>query len=669
MTKDTSIFQRAVTAAKFLVKGGISGAWVTVLGGGSSGSNYNVSEGSKAMTRSAILAACIGRWGIEYPQVRMVVKNRKGEPDYEHAFMRIIDKPNELMDQSEFLAIISIYRCLTGTAYIHKLRNLIGTCVGYEPMHAYELVKGYDTPGVHTHYTFTSSTGMRKRVPLEDVVAMPWVVRNPADVSTGLSPLQSCWSEHVAYAAINEFVAQFISNGAVPGTAFIAKGDFAGDEDDKKKFKEDLQYRYGLKSGGVGGSILLEGDFDVKRISANLSELALEGLRDTPEANICMAFFVPPELIGVNVGLQNSTYSNKKEARRGFAENILSPMWENDASRLTKILTDDFKGTDGWYVEPDLSRVAALKEDEDKRLDRAMKGFEKNLFYRDQALAIAGYSPEDNAKVYAVDLLKPATPIGKALHGQPRVKSVEERDALWKSLDDDRMKHVKALSKALAKGVETLKASVINSAKSAVGAKRDPRPPTDAELRRIFLEGTEEERTNMAKEMMARAVKDADFDPDEIKSWLDGVVDESVAASANNITKAYGTMRDEIVEVVKANAGKTKEEIEAALSEYFEILGNRIATIAQTTATNATTVAQQGAWKNINKRREDKKVIKQMWLSMRDGKVRTDHAARDGETFEIGEELDGTLGPGLGTEPSDVINCRCVLTPITETKG
>jgi phage portal protein BeeE len=339
VTKDTTIFQRAAIAAKFLIKGGISGSMITMFGGSSAASRYNVTDGSKAVTSSAVIAACIGRWGIEYPQVRMVVKNRKGEPDYSHPFMSIMAKPNELMDESEFYALISIYRCLTGTAYIHKLRNLVGNVVGYEPMHAYELVKGYDMPGVHTHYTFTNAIGERKRVPIENVVAMPWVVRNPADVSMGVSPLQTCWSQHVAYDAIDQFVAQFISNGAVPGTAFIAKGDFGGTDEDKKKFKDDLQYRYGLKSGGVGGSILLEGDFDVKRISANLGELALNGLRETPEANITAAFFVPPELVGVNVGLQNSTYSNKKEARRGFCENILLPMWENDASRFGKILT------------------------------------------------------------------------------------------------------------------------------------------------------------------------------------------------------------------------------------------------------------------------------------------------------------------------------------------
>lgn len=663
----SKIIHRVAQAARVLVGKGVTGSWLSI---GTGGGTYSPVEGAQSIGKSAILAICIGAWGLEYPQVRMVVHDRKGQPQYDHPFMEILSRPNDYMDESEFYTIKALYSVWTGTPYIHKLRGQAGQLVGLDMRSAVEITEELSaTTGELIGYIFTNHHGEREPVALTDIVAMPWFVRDPANVRLGLSPMMSCFTERRTYDIVNDFVYQFLRNGAVPGTAIVAKDGLEGTEDDKEKFKERLFRKFGLSNGGVGGTILLEGDFDIKRMSANLQELALDGLRTTPEANICATFRVPVELVGVQTGLQNSSYNNKKEARRGFVENTLMPMWASDASRLTRILREEYKNTMGWFVQPDLSQVAALREDEDKRLERALKGFEKNLFYRDQALAIAGYPPEDKAKVYSVDLIKPTTPIGKASQDKAHVKSVEDLDALWKSLDDDRMKHVKALSKALAKGVEILKASVINSAKSAVGAKQDPKPPTDAELKRIFLEGTEEERTNMASEMMRRAAKDADFDPDEIKSWLEGTVDESVAASADKITKSYGTMRDEIVEVVKANAGKTKEEIAAALNDYFEILGNRIATIAQTTATNATTVAQQGAWKRINDRRGDKKIIKQMWLSMRDGKVRTDHAARDGETFEIGEELDGTLGPGLSGVAGDDINCRCVLTPITETKG
>jgi HK97 family phage portal protein len=656
-----SLARRASRAARAFFGKGITGAWV--VGSSVDLPGFNTTKAYQTIEKSAILAMCIGRWGLEYPQVRMVVKDEKGKPQYDHAMQKLIYRPNEAMDQSELYVHLAMYRLFTGTAFIHILRNKTGNMVGLKPRHGHEISKRRDSTRKQIGWWFTDQRGQRTEVPMEDIVVMPWIVRNPNDVTLGLSPLQSCWPELTTYDIVSKFINQFIQNGAAPGTALIAKDGIEGSEDDKEKVHEDLAAKYTISRNGVGKMMLLEGDFDLKQFGSNLKDLALDGLRDTPEANIAGAFFVPPELIGLKVGLTNSTYSNKKEARKGFVENTLVPMWENDASRLGAILEQEFELSE-WYVEADLSRVAALKEDEEKRHTRVLSGFEKNLYYRDQALAMLGEEPVDNAKVYAIDLLQQPLPVGKS-DPKPRVKAGIDYDAMWKSLDDEKMVHVKAIEKALKKQMGVVVDIILSTAKG-VGVKRDAKLPSDEELIKIFTEGTEEERLAMATAMMKRAVADADFDFDEIEGWLSGVLDGAAATSAQKISESHGTIRDQLQNIVAENAEATFDELKAALLKYVDDFDAK--RIAQTTVTTTTSVAQQESWLSINDRRKDKKTIEQMWLSERDGKVRPKHALRDGKQAPIGEEIEGSKGPGLSGTASDDINCRCVLIPVTVPK-
>jgi HK97 family phage portal protein len=611
---------------------------------------------------------CIAKWGTEFPQVKFTLHNDKGEPQYNHAFARILSAPNPEMDWTEFQLISAMYRLLTGTTFVQVLRNKTGNMIGLMPRHAREIEKNI-VSGTHVGYWHQSPTGQREPIKLEDMISIPWMFRSPQDIRVGVAPLESCWTQFGTYDSLDRFVFQFISNGAVPGVAIIAKDGIEGTDEDKDKLKQDLSHNYGLSGGNVGKAILLEGDFDVKQLSTTLKDLALDGLRDTPEANICGAFCVPPQLIGANVGIKSSIYSNMKEARRGFVENTLVPIWEYDASRLSLLLEREY-GLSGWYLQPDTSRVAALKEDEALRNDRAVKNFQANLFSRDQALAYIGEEPVDGAPVYFIDLQRQTIPVGKSGLGVA-TKSAEEMDGLWKSLDDAKMDHVKQLSERLQKQAKVMIDEMLSSAKSGVGVKKkEPKIPSDEDLKRIFLEGTDKERKSLVASMIKRAAEDAGFNFGDVESWLDGVTQTAAGESAEKISESYGTIRKDLQNIVAASGDATFDELKAALDEYLEKFPGSAARIAQTTVTTTTSVAQQETWTKINKRREDKKEIEQMWLSERDGQVRPKHARRDGQIRKMGETFDGgSPGPGLSGVADDDINCRCVLTPVTVKKG
>lgn len=664
---------RAKIALQMLLKGGLSGSWLTIgSGSDSSLGHYSASIGAEAQRKSAILAMCILRWNIEYPQIFFNLYDNTGKPQPDHDFINRITKPNAAMDLSELLTLVAYYRLMTGTALIHILRNDMGIFIGMEPRHAFELTKEFSPSGELTNWVYTDARGVRSPIPMSDVIALPWPVRDPSDTSLGLSPLHSVWTEHSTYTKINDYVYQFLSNGAVPGLVLSTKEPLAGTEEDKKLVRAEFERKYGLQSGGVGKSLFIDGsEISVQKIGTNLKELALDGLRSTPEANICGAFAVPPELVGAQVGLTNSTYSNKREARRGFVENTLVPMWEQDASRLSRILESEYKLT-GWYLQPDYSRVAALKEDEEKRNTRALAGFTGNVLTRDEARGILGQEPVDNAPVFSIDLQQTAMPVGKNYSeknaaSKHHLKADVDYDALWKSLDEDKLTHVERLMKKLDKQAKILADSVLASAKSTGGFKSIPKMPTDAELKRIFEDGTEEERKQLVEAMLKRATKDADFNWDDVVGWLDSAEKDAAKASAEGLSDSYGNLKDELKELITENASASLDELKDALGTWVK--NYQAMRIAQTTVTKTTTVAQQEAWKSFNKRRNDGKTIEQMWLSERDNKVRPMHVMRDGMQREIGKDFDGSPGPGLSGIPEDDINCRCVLIPVTVKKG
>lgn len=667
---------RAKIAGRMLFKG-ISGSWLTISGNRGIGmTDFSPDEAATALRKSAILSMCIGRWAIEYPQVSFVVHDSKGKPQTNHDFLKRLTKPNVGMDLSEFLTVACTYKAWTGTTMLHKLRNKSGIFIGMEPRHALEMRKERNEKGEVIRWIWTNQRGEQKEVPLEDVITLPWHVRDPSDVSLGVSPLHACWTERSTYDMVNEYVYQFLKNGGLPPFVISTDEPLSGTDDEKKAVREQFEQKYSLRGGGIGRNMFLDGTkLNVQKIGTNLQELALDGLRNTPEANICGAFGVPAMLVGANVGLNHSTYSNVKEARRGFVENTLVPAWEADASRLSRILEEEY-GMDGWYLLPDLSRVAALKEDEDKKATRAVTGFEKNVLTRDEARGIIGLDAVDGANVFAIDLQQAKLPTGKS--GDSGInplffKSAADFDALWKSLDDEKLTHVEALAKKLKKQAGLLADSMLASAKSengtdgSIALKRDPKMPTDRELKRIFEDGTDTERKELVAAMLRRATKDADFDWDDVSGWMDDAEKEATKASAEGISDSYGNLKNELKELINENAGATYDQLKDALGSWVK--GYQAHRIAQTTVTKTTTVSQQGAWGTINKRRDDGKEIEQMWLSERDLKVRDLHSKRDGMQRKLGEDFDGSDGPGLSGDPADDVNCRCVVIAVTVKKG
>jgi hypothetical protein len=97
-----------------------------------------------------------------------------------------------------------------------------------------------------------------------------------------------------------------------------------------------------------------------------------------------------------------------------------------------------------------------------------------------------------------------------------------------------------------------------------------------------------------------------------------------------------------------------------------------VALVANTLATAIVTRLQLATWRAMQTASRKPLKLRKVWLSMRDGKVRTHHQEMDGVGVDVSakfavpgkhgtEYADGPGDPALSAE--NRINCRCVLRP------
>ncbi len=192
-----------------------------------------------------------------------------------------------------------------------------------------------------------------------------------------------------------DFLKIFFERGA------IVNGLLKTDQSLSEAAAKDIRRRWMEQHGGIGNwaevAVLGQG-VSYQQMQMNFREMQFEGLDGRDEARICMAFEMPPILLGAKVGLDASTYSNYKEARSAWYEEWTSPEWKMLASQVDLQLMPHFdEAANGstYLIEFDLNEVKALQEDRTAKWTRAIEAAKANVITRNMALDEMGLDPID----------------------------------------------------------------------------------------------------------------------------------------------------------------------------------------------------------------------------------------------------------------------------------
>lgn len=338
--------------------------------------NY-VKEGYR---RNEIIYACVNVTANTAASIALQVHARKDDillPD--HPLQLLLNRPNRMMSQYDFLWWTLAYQMLAGVAYWQKIRNQAGEVIEIWPLRP-DYVRPHldENGGGLLGYRIKINGIELEELPLEDVLVFR--LPDPLNFFGQQSPVEIISRTADVDNSLTDLYKMLMQQGAMPMGVLSSKlklrdGDV---EDIRRRWSE----RYGGYSNWMSPAVL-DSDASYQRIGLTMQEMQAESLDGRNETRICMVYGIPPILIGGTFGLSRSTFSNYAEARRQWWEDSLSGKYKKLLDNLQTQLADLYADTP--ILKWDFSAVAALQEERDGRWTRASAAFTAGIIMRNEA--------------------------------------------------------------------------------------------------------------------------------------------------------------------------------------------------------------------------------------------------------------------------------------------
>ena len=280
-----------------------------------------------------------------------------------HPLRQLMVRPNPTMRESRFSSMVAMIAATTGFCVIEKERSAGSRVIGLWPLRSDWLKPiprtaappdwEYRIPGYANAIT----------LPATDVVVYTFADR-PDMSPYGIGPLEACLREYGLLNTMTDFLKAFFDGGAMPVYGLVP--DLTNGQTMDQAKADQLKEKWVRRHAGLDRAAepaILAGIKDVKRLSFDFDELALNDLRDISDLAICQAFGVPPGLVGVRFGIERNTFSNATEMRRSFYEDTITPLWSRMDDTFTLSLLPEFDQRPNIAIEFDTSDIPALQED------------------------------------------------------------------------------------------------------------------------------------------------------------------------------------------------------------------------------------------------------------------------------------------------------------------
>lgn len=350
-----------------------------------------------------IVFACIEELATSAAEPRMKALDQAGEDIESHPILDLLDRPNPFLDRFQFWATVIMHLSISGNAYIEKVRSAAGQVVELWLLRpdrmfvipdAVRFVGGYE-------YRIAEQT---KRLDATDVIHIR--TRNPLDDYYGLPPLAVAAGRVDTDNAMRAFTGAFFRNAGVPAGMLTLSKQMKTTE------RQIIRDRFRNDTSGVANwhSLLVldatEATFTPMGQPLGERGLVLPELDEISETRIAMAFGVPQELIGARLSMRGQR-SAAREARAGFWDETLTPLYQMLSEPLNTSLVPEFSGVD--RVEFDLSTVKALQEDEDAKSTRILSQLAAGAISIQEARVDLGREPDfdDGAILMVPDNISP----------------------------------------------------------------------------------------------------------------------------------------------------------------------------------------------------------------------------------------------------------------------
>jgi len=358
------------------------------------GANFDYAKEVGDPWLNSAVAICLG-WiadNVAEPSLRVMRRNASGvaEPVPEHPLARLLARPNPFYDGEALLAATAMSYAADGNAYWIKARGAGGVGspleLWYVPSTQIRPIWPDDGTAFLSGYEYRVDDRCHL-LALEDVVHFRYGV-DRANPRLGVSRLYPVLREIYSDNEANTITAALLRNMGIPSVLITpgGQGEIAGGDAGR------LMTTFQASTTGElrGMPIVAETPMRVDRIGLSPEELALDRIRNVPEARICASLRLPAMVVGLSVGDSTRTYANYQVARRAAYEDCLGPMQRRIARTLNTQLLPDLGDPAREECDWDYSRVAALAPDLTEMYQRNNVAVQGGWMTPAEARALAG---------------------------------------------------------------------------------------------------------------------------------------------------------------------------------------------------------------------------------------------------------------------------------------
>lgn len=289
---------------------------------------------------------------------------------------------------------------LSGTGFIYKIRNGSGQLVSIQVLSGFHVTKIYDQNGYIKHWQYQTGRGTFD-IDATDIVPITWFSSSTEDKDFGISPINAIIGAASQIIELQRFVTEMTENDFVPRTILSAPTETNLTYHQQKLIMDSVREEFQNNNGSIK---VLNGGWQLSRLSLGLDDLDISALRIVPETDICNAFQIPTTLIQTIAGQQNSTYNNVQTARKFFLQNTIGGFWSKVEQIINSNFSYEFPQIPNWFFET--SDLPSLQEDQKETFERLNQLFQSNVISRSEFRAELDLDDIDGGQaIYYQDLL------------------------------------------------------------------------------------------------------------------------------------------------------------------------------------------------------------------------------------------------------------------------
>jgi HK97 family phage portal protein len=610
-------------------------------------------------------------------------RGKKKEEIEDHPLLNLLYRPNETQSKQEFIESILAFGLLSGNIYIEKNGPNDGRVTELWPLRSDRMtITPGNVLGLVSKYTYTVGA---QQVYFEPQKVMHLKTFHPLNDLYGFSPIEAgargIDNDNLASTWNNSL----LNNGARPSGAMVTPSTLGEPQYDRLKDELNTAYK---GASNAGRFMLLEGGLDWKEMGLSPRDMDFIESKKMSRLEICTAFGVPPEIIGVG---EQKTYANYAEARKAFYMDTVLPHLDRIRDKFNSELAPLFG--EGLYLDYDKDTIEALQENNNDKATRIRADVQAGLITVNEGRSELGYETlKDGDVLYIPNTLRVVNDKGEIIYqptpppqqqplndpnkdGQKHffmkafnLESDEQKTDFWHSMEKRRETYYKTVTMQIQKYFKNEQKAILKAFESdGIKGIEDTVKTQMKEFAKVieavnqmviqdFGQATFDQLKNEATDLEIKIFKELfNVFAKNVQGWIKNNVAQKVVLVSDTTVK----LLKNIVDIGQEN-GESIPQIAQRIDELYldQIIPNRSTVIARTEV-----ISSSNAGNHFSAEQTGLDLQKE-WVSTKDDRTRDAHEEVNGQIRDMNKPYD-VMGEPLqfpgdpNGSAKNIIQCRC----------